>query len=103
MDPHYHDLRQHALQLRDQLNDRLDDRNHPMAHILQHESNQLVEDIESQKNPRALEDRIKTIQRQLHGLRYEQPGHSVMDHGDLESLHHAYEHQREMVRRLPNH
>lgn len=102
MDQHYHELREHALDLRNQVHDRIDDHNHPMAHILVHETNQLVEDIESQKHPRALEDRIKTIQRELHGLRYEQPGHTLMSHGDLESFHHAYEHQRDMIRRLPN-
>ncbi len=100
MDPHYNDFHRQALDLQYKLHDVLDDVNNPMAHTLRNEVHQLVGDIEGNKSPRAVEDRVKVIQQQLQQARHQ--GDGLMDFNHNEMLHHSYEDMRIGLRKLPH-
>ena len=100
MDAPYQPFRQQAVDLQHRLHDSLDDHNHPLAHVLQREVTELVNDFESNRNPRSVEERIKQIQHGLIQMRAQ--GDTVMDYNQNQSLHHSYEQMRENVRRLPH-
>ena len=95
-EPYWHE----AMELKHQTNDMINDHSHPMAQVLHHETSQLVEDIEMARKPRAVEDRIKQIQRQLIEVRAQ--GSAVINTSHNESLHHSYGQLRERVRKLPH-
>jgi hypothetical protein len=99
MDTHYEPFHKQALDLRYKVQDTIDDTNHPLARVLSHEAHQLVEDIESGRQPRAVEDRVKQIQHQLIQLRAQG---NVLDHNSNQMLHHNYEQMRERLRQLPH-
>lgn len=100
MDAHYEPYWHQAMQLKHQTQDVINDHGHPTAMVLHHETNQLVEDIEMHRQPRAIEDRIKQIQRQLIEARAQ--GDQVINYDHNQHLHHNYEQMRNSVRRLPH-
>lgn len=100
MDAHYEQHWHAAMELKHQTHDLINDASHPMARTLHHESSQLVEDIEMQRQPRAIEERILVIQRQLRQARAQ--GVDVMSTGHNSSLHKSFEHLREGVRSMPH-
>jgi hypothetical protein len=100
MDQHYHPVYQQAVNLRNQYHDVVDNPNHPMAHILQREIHDLVEDMEKNKNPRTLENRVKTIQRQL--LETRMQGDDILSSNHVDYFHHNYEQMRNNIRRFPH-
>src|ERR1700754_4809167 len=65
MDSMYEPYWQQAMQLRHQTHDMIANHEHPMARSLHTETIRLVDDIERNRAPRAIEDRIKVIQHQL--------------------------------------
>lgn len=65
MDRTYQQHQQRARRLEDQVKDMMDDHNHPQARLLHEEFRRLTEDFEQQKNPRSIEARMNTIERQL--------------------------------------
>lgn len=95
-EPYWHE----AMQLKAHTHDMIKDHNNPMAHVLHHETSQLVEDIEMNRKPRAIEDRIKQIQHQLVQARAQ--GDGVMNYTHNEGLHHSYNRMREQIRRMPH-
>lgn len=95
-EPYWHE----AMQLKAHTHDMIRDHNNPMARVLHYETSQLVEDIEMNRQPRAIEDRIKQIQHQLVQARTQ--GEEVMNYSHSEGLHRSYTHMRERVRRLPH-
>lgn len=98
----YQPFHKQALDLQYRFHDIVDNPSSPQAQVLQHEIHQLAEDIESEKHPRAIEDRVKTIQRQLIEVRAQQPQSQFMSPEDNHFMHHSYEQMREGIRRLPN-
>jgi len=99
MDPRYKDLHKTADNLHFRFHDVLDNPNHPMANVLKHEVKQLVEDIEMNKHPRAIEDRVKVIQQQLQRANREG---GMINPNEFNNLHHDYERLRVNVRELPH-
>lgn len=100
MDVHYEPLWHDAMQLKHQTQDMINDHNHPMAQVLHHETTQLVDDIEMNRTPRAIEDRVKQIQRQLVQARAQ--GEGVINYTHNEGLHHSYTQMRDRIRNMPH-
>ncbi len=96
MDPKYKAAHQQADKLQHRMSDWIDDRSHPVGSALLRESREVMEDLESNKAPRSVEDRIKRVQQQL---RHDSPAISP-DHAN--SMEDAYEELRRQVRELPN-
>lgn len=99
-DPQYKPLYQQAVNLQYKFHDFTVGISHPEVNTLRNEINQLVEDIEVKKNPHTIEDRIKTIQRQL--IQSEHTGSPIMHYEHKDFLHDNYEQMRNNVRGLNN-
>ena len=89
-----------AMELKHRTHDLINDHNHPTARVLHHESTQLVDDIELQRQPRTIEERIQHIQRQLMQARNQ--GDEVMSVDHNTNLHHSFENLRKGIRRMPH-
>jgi hypothetical protein len=100
LDPSYQPLYQQARDLQFQVHDALDDPNHPTAFVLKQEMQHLMDDIEVQRNPRDLENRIKIIQHSM--LEARTNPNSFMDSQHADYFHHNYEQMRQNVRRFSN-
>ncbi|HSW65827.1 MAG TPA: hypothetical protein VLI54_01650 [Bacillota bacterium] len=98
LDPLYQPLYQQARSLQNQVHDTIDNPNHPSALVLREQMQHLVDDIEVRKNPRDLENRIKTIQHSM--LEARSQTHSFMDSSHADHFHRTYEQMRENVRRF---
>jgi hypothetical protein len=96
MDPNYKPLHREADKLQHRVNDWIDDRGHPAGSALLKESREVMEDIERNKAPRSVEDRIKRVQQYL---RQDSPAISP-DHA--KTLEDDYEDLRRGLRSLPN-
>ena len=72
----------------------------PRAEVLKHEIRELVEDVEKQKNPRSIENRVKIIQRELQTARRHENPYMHYDH--LDDLHHHYESIRQDLHHFDN-
>ena len=96
----YDDYYNQAFELQHHFHDIVDDHDHPQAVVLRHEITQLAEDMKSEKHPRDLEARLKTIDHQL--LQARTHGEQVMTYQNLEDLQHRYHRLREQVRKMPN-
>jgi hypothetical protein len=100
MDPNYKPLYQRVDDLRFRAHDAFDQPDHPTAHLLKRELESLKDDIESNKSPRTVEDRIKTIQHQL--LQAKSQQHGVMSYQHADDLHDHFEHMRMDLRKFHN-
>ncbi len=100
MDPNYKPLQQQADKLHYKCSDVIDDRNHPLAQMLDRETKEVREDIESNKPPRNVEDRIKRIQKELE--RAKDTPVPALSPDDADMLFDEYERLRESLHRLPN-
>jgi len=98
MDPNYQELRRQADRLFHRFNDCVDDKN--VTRQLQEELRDVVEDLESNKKPRSVEDRIKRVLQELEELK-DGDGQSI-DYADIDELHDGYEELRADLRKLPN-
>lgn len=99
MNDQYKEIRKQADDLKFTLRDKLDNREHPLAQSLERETEQLVQDVESEKKPRNIEDRVKQIQRLL--MQARDQGEAILDPGDGQALYHEYERLRDDIRQLP--
>lgn len=99
INPQYQPIYNQARDLQYKLHDFVG-RTNPTAHLLQQEVQHLVTDIQLSKNPRDVENRIKTIQN--HMTQVEHQGQNLMtyEHGNL--LHHNFENMRQQVRSFHN-
>lgn len=100
MDPNYKPLQQQAEHIHHKCMDILDDKSDPLAHLLERETKEIREDIERNKGPRTVEDRIKRVQRELERAKARPVPALSPDDADL--LFDSYERLREGLRRLPN-
>lgn len=96
MDPVYQPIYQQARNLQYQVHDTIDNHNHPSAVVLRNEMQHLVDDLETRKNPRDIENRIKTIQHTM--LEARTQAHSFMDPSHADHFHRTYEQMRGQVR-----
>lgn len=96
MDPRYHELHDQVHQLEFQVHDAIGDHSHPYAQALSNEIRHLQDDLETHKNPRDLENRIKTIQHGLLQARNTPNSYMNVDHAD--HFYRTYEDMRRHVR-----
>jgi hypothetical protein len=87
------------MELRHKTADLLQGKDHPLAHSLHQESSMLVEDIEMSRQPRAIEERIDSIQGRLAQART--LGDEVLGYGHTTDLHGRFEKLRDGIRQLP--
>lgn len=100
MDPNYKPIQQQADKLHHKFIDICDDRESSLARTLENETKEVREDIESNKAPRSVEDRIKRIQQQLQQAKAHEV--SALSPEDADFLFDAYEHLRVSLRQMPN-
>lgn len=101
MHPSYEPFHKQAVDLQYKFHDMLDDRLNPTAQILQKEVHSLAEDIQAEKHPRDIENRIKIMQQQLIQAKA-QAGTQPLSYQDNDYLHHNYEQMRVNLQHLPN-
>jgi hypothetical protein len=100
MNPAYKSARQLADRLHHRTESMIDDRSHLMAASISKEARAVLEDIESNKGPRTVEDRIKRLQQQLERLK-DSPTPAITP-ADADHLQDEYEDLRGELRRMPN-
>jgi|GEM_PF-5616259 len=100
MNANYKQVHQQADKLFYKFQDIVDDRSDSLANETQREIKEVVELIEMDRPPRAVEDRIKVVQKLLEKVRAETS--HMMTPEDAAFLIHEYEHLREQLHRLPN-
>ena len=100
MDQYYSSLYKNVANLQNRYNDTINDRNHPMAEVLEREMFNLRHEVQNQRNPRSIEDRVKIIQHQL--LEMKTQGTTLMNHDHVDYLHHGYDQVRQNVRQFPH-
>jgi len=71
-----------ALRFENKLKSYVDDWSHAIAQSLRRDMQRLLDEIEMKKNPRSLEDRVRSIRRQLDSLTDD----IVMDHRHCDDL-----------------
>lgn len=98
-DQAYKTIYKEAVRLQFKFRDSLDDNSQSAARSLENEIQKLVDEIEVKRNPRGLDDRVKSIQRQLKNI--DQDESPVMEEKEADSLHNEYEHLRMDLRKLP--
>jgi hypothetical protein len=98
IDPTYQPFYNRARQLQNQLHDALGTTEHPTAFAMRQEMQHLVDDLEVRKNPRDIENRIKTLQRQM--LEARNQGAHLMTYEHTDHFHDSYEQMRQDVRRM---
>jgi len=101
MNASYQPFHKQAMDLKYKFQDMVDDPYDPTAKVLQREVHSLTQDIEAQKHPRDIENRIKVIQQQLQQAKA-QSGQQALSYQDNDYLHHNFEQLRTDIRRLPN-
>ncbi len=80
--------------------DVLDQPNDPMAVRLRNEAQGLVNDAKTKRNPRDLENRIRTIQQELKEVRAQ--GGQAMDTPNCDMFYQMYEHMRVNLHNFQN-
>jgi hypothetical protein len=96
VDPRYHDLHDQVHQLEFHIHDAIGNHEHPSAQLLRNEMRHLQDDLETHKNPRDLENRIKVIQHTLLEARNTPNSYMNVDHAD--HFYRTYEDMRRNVR-----
>jgi|SRR6185369_17059579 len=86
----YQPLYQQAQALQHQVYDALDNHNHPQAVVLRNEMQRLVDDVQVQKNPRDIENRLRTIQHVMHEARSNQ-NNGFMNFEHADHFHQTFE------------
>jgi hypothetical protein len=96
MDDQYANLHKQAVDLQYKFHDFTAGINHPDVQLLQNEIRHLTDEIGARKNPHTIEDRIKTIQRQL--IQSEHSGSPIMHYERKDYLNANYDHMRQSLR-----
>jgi hypothetical protein len=100
MDAVYDDMHKQARELQFRFEDAVDNTNHPLIHNLQRDVHGLVEDFESEKDPRHAEMRLKNMEHQV--LELQAHGDSLMSFRDMQRMEHEIRSMRVKVRSMPN-
>jgi uncharacterized protein YPO0396 len=99
INPQYQPIYNQVRQMQYKFNDYLGP-NNPTAHVLHSEVHQLMNDIQLNKHPRDIENRIKVIQNEMHNV--EHNGQQFMSYGHAEGMHKNFENMRRDVRHFGN-
>jgi hypothetical protein len=100
MDQYYRNYHKQAVDLQYHFQDVVDNHADPRMQSLHREVHALAQDIESNKHPRSIEDRLKIIDHQL--VQARSAGGQLMSYNDIDGMQHSYRKMREDIRRLPN-
>jgi hypothetical protein len=99
-DVYHQELERWGRHQRDQLHDRFDDRNHPMAHMV-YKNMQEIEDMAQQRhNLRTIHDKMQATQRILDQAR--RAGNPFMNADHNMELYHNLEHKKNEIRKHPD-
>lgn len=98
IDPTYQPFYEQARTLQNQFHDAVGANEHPSVSALRQEMRHLEDDLEIRKNPRDIENRIKTIQHQM--LEVRNQGEHIMSYEHTDHFNRSYEDMRRDVRRL---
>jgi len=97
MNPDYKPLYDQVVSLQHQFNDALQP-DHPMSTALRSEVQELVTDVRENKNPRDIENRVKTIQQQL--IQAQAQGDSVMNAERVDYFHNNFQRMQMDLRKF---
>lgn len=100
IEPHYQHMYDQARQMQNRIHDSIGDHNHPMAHVIDHEMRGLMDDMEMNRHPRDIENRIKNLQHQMQQVEHQGQHLMTVDHAV--NMHHDFEHMRRTVRTFHN-
>lgn len=100
MDPNYKPIHQQADKLFHKFQDIVDDRGDALAGSAEREIKEVVELLEMNRPPRAVEDRIRQVQQMMEKVR--SGGSRMMTTEDATFMFQSYEQLRNQLRRLPN-
>lgn len=100
MNAQYQELHRQADRLYHRFRDKVDQPDSDAMRRLEQELKQVVEDFESDRKPRSIEDRIKRVIGALDDLQHH--GGTMIDFADADELHDQYEDMRRDLRKLPD-
>jgi DNA/RNA-binding domain of Phe-tRNA-synthetase-like protein len=100
MNQQYEKLHKLTESLEFKLRDKIDDKSNPLSSRLQSEFRRFVDNVESEKSPRTLEDQAKDIKNLLRSCAEE--GDKVMDYSDIDFFEDAFEDIRIDLRKFDN-
>lgn len=100
MNAEYKDIRSEADRIYHRFKDKADAPDAPEMQALGRQLKQIVEDIDSGRDARNIESRIKQAQETIRDVKSH--GAALMDGGDADELLDGCEELREDVRELPN-
>ncbi len=100
MDADYQPFLNQAIDLERKFHDVLDQPNDPMAGSLRSNIQGLVSDAKTKRNPRDLENRIRTIQQELKTVRAQ--GGQTLDTAHCDMFYHTYEQMRMNLHNFQN-
>jgi hypothetical protein len=89
-------LHRQIIDLQRKWRDHLDDPNNSGARQVDSAIQRLEDDIQTNKNPRSIEDQVKRLLQQLNSLE----NTSVMDNSHLNDLQRSFESMRDSLRKL---
>jgi|GEM_PF-2190462 len=108
LDQHYQTMYKQAASLQHQFHDYSHPMAHdPMAHVLRQEIHNLTNDIATNKNPRTIEERLRTIQTQIRNTQAVHPttpgsyANPLLNHNQSNLLHTNFEQMRQGFRQHP--
>lgn len=96
----YARARNQAEDLEYKLKDLLDDKNNSSAQALLSGAKAILEDFESQKNPRSIEDKVRRIIDQLESLSRQKQ--EVIDYRHADLIQNGYARMRQDLRNFDN-
>jgi hypothetical protein len=100
MNQQYKELHKRAESLEYRLRDKLDDKQDPIARKLDDAFKSFIDEIESERHPKSLEDSAKSIQNLLKSAANQ--GDSVMDYSDIDFFDDRFEDIRMDLRKFDN-
>jgi formate-dependent phosphoribosylglycinamide formyltransferase (GAR transformylase) len=92
----FHPLYDQAMQLQNKFHGIAGDSNHPAAVAIRREMQNLVQEMEHQKNPHLIEKHIGAIQLEM--LQSENAGGTFMNQSQARDFHNNYEKMRKQLR-----
>ena len=107
MDTHYQTMYKQAASLQHNFHDYTHPvANDPMANVLRREIHGLTNDLAANKNPRTIENRLRTIETHIRNTQMMQPttgGYSnpVLNHNQSNFLHTNFAQMRQGIRQHP--
>lgn len=99
IEPHYQHTYEQARQMQFRVHDQFGDHNHPSYRLIDREIRGLMDDMEGNRHPRDVENRIKILQHQMQQIEH-QPHLMSVDHAV--TAHHDLEHMRRVIRTFHN-